>query len=324
MKKRLCALLLLLILVLPAAVASAAYYRVNTTWLKVHELPESSAKVLHSYRRDWAMTIEKKYGTWSYVTFTNGKDGYVQTKYLKSTKSYSAWINSDNVALRRGPDYSFKTLGTLAKGAKVTVLSHGSKYDYVSSSVGRGYVRSSALSKKKVKASGNKSTSSTVAGASANYDAYVVNPNNRTVNLRKGPGKEYGVINAYVPGTGVTVIETLPDWSKVTIYGVTGYMMSEYLSTEKPAAAQQEQPPRAGQNEVTVTPAPFEPYIAVVTSPNGKSVNVHRGPGMGYANAMDRLPVGTQVVVTEVKNKTWSKIEVNGQSGYIMSKYLTK
>ena len=90
------------------------------------------------------------------------------------------------------------------------------------------------------------------------------------------------------------------------------------------AAAQQEQPPRAGQNEVTVTPAPFEPYIAVVTSPNGKSVNVHRGPGMGYANAMDRLPVGTQVVVTEVKNKTWSKIEVNGQSGYIMSKYLTK
>ena len=143
--------------------------------------------MLDSYRKDWALTIDERYGSWVYVTFTNGKDGYVLSKYLKSTKSYTAWINSDDVALRYGPDYSFKTLGTLAKGAKVTVLSHGSKYDYVSSTVGRGYVRNSALSKKKVKASGKASTSNTIASPNSSYDAYVVNPNNRTVNLRKDP-----------------------------------------------------------------------------------------------------------------------------------------
>ncbi len=324
MKKRLCALFLVLVLVLPAAMASAAYYRVNTSWLKVHQLPESSSTVLDSYRRDWALTIEKRYSNWAYVTFTNGKDGYVQSKYLKSTKSYGAWINSDGVALRRGPDYSFASTGTLAKGAKVTVLSHGSKYDYVTSSVGRGYVRSSALSKKRVKASGKASTSATIASANSNYDAYVVNPNNRTVNLRKGPGKEYGVLNEFRPGTGVTVLEAGGTWSKVSISGLTGYMMSEYLSGEKPASIVKEAPKPAGVDEAADVSQVAPPYSAIVTSPNGKSVNVHRGPGLGYANAMDRLPVGTEVTVVEWTSRTWSKIEVDGKTGYIMSKYLKR
>lgn len=323
MRKRLCALFLVLVLVLSAAAASAAYYRVNTTWLKVHQLPEFSSKVLDSYRRDWAMTVDKRYDDWAYVTFTNGKDGYVQSKYLKSTKSYSAWINSDGVALRRGPDYTFSTTGTLNKGAKVTVLSHGSKYDYVTSGVGRGYVRSSALSKKKVKSSGKASTSSTIAGEGETYDAYVVNPNNRTVNLRKGPGKEYGVLNEFRPGTGVSVLEAGETWSKVSIYGLTGYMMSEFLSKEKPASASEEKPKPAGGAE-TAEPVQGPPYACVVTSPNGKSVNVHRGPGLGYANAMDRLAVGTEVTLLEWTNRTWSKIEVNGKTGYIMTKYLNR
>ena len=322
MKKRLCALFLVLVLMLPA-IASAAYYRVNTSWLKVHTLPDSSSEVLDSYRRDWALTVDQRYDNWAYVTFTNGKDGYVMSKYLKSTKSYTAWINSDGVALRRGPDYSFASTGTLAKGSKVTVLTHGSKYDYVKTGIGRGYVRSSALSKKKVKASGTKSTSSTIASPGANYDAYVVNPNNRTVNLRKGPGKEYGVLNEYRPGTGVTVLEAGGEWSKVSIGGLTGYMMSQFLSAERPASAVKEDPKPAGADE-SAEPAVAPPYTAVVTSPNGKSVNVHRGAGLGYANAMERLPVGTLVTVIEWTSKTWSKIDVDGQTGYIMSKYLKR
>lgn len=321
MKKRLCALFLVLLLLIPEAMASAAYYRVNTNWLKVHRLPEDSAKVLDSYRKDWALTVEKEYDDWSYVTFTNGKDGYVLTKYLKKGKSYTAWVTSDGTALRRGPAYSFSSVGTLAKGAKVTVLTHGSGYDYVSTTVGRGYVRTGALSTKKVKASGKKSTSATVAGEGESYDAYVVNPKNRTVNLRKGAGTNYGVINAYMPGTGVTVLEKGETWSKISIYGVTGYMMSEYLSTTKPAVPEADVPKPAGdEDEEKDTVAP--PFTAYVTSPNGKKVNIRRGAGLGFATTGSK-PVGTQVQVTAWIDKTWSKIEVDGQTGYMMSKYLT-
>ena len=321
MKKRLCALFLVLVLLIPAAMASAAYYRVNTNWLKVHRLPDDNAKVLDSYRKDWALTIEKKYDDWSYVTFTNGKDGYVLTKYLKKGKSYAAWVTSDDTALRSGPAYSFSSVGTLAKGAKVTVLTHGSGYDYVSSTVGRGYVRTGALSTKKVKASGKKSTSATVAGSGESYDAYVVNPKNRTVNLRKGAGKNYGVINAYMPGTGVTVLEKGDTWSKVSIYGVTGYMMSEYLSTTKPAVPEADKPKPAGEaDEKKDTVAP--PFTAYVKSPNGKKVNIRNGAGMGYG-VIGSKPVGSQVKVVAWVDRTWSKIETDGITGYMMSKYLT-
>lgn len=319
MKKRLFSLLLVLVLLTPLAVASAAYYRVNTNSLKVRRLPESGAAVLDSYRRDWALTVEKTYGDWAYVTFTNGKDGYVQTKYLKSTKSYTAYITKDDTALRRGPYYTFDNVGTLARGAKVTVLSHGSKYDYVSSTVGRGYVRNGFLSKKKVKASGKASTSATIADPSKSYDAYVINPNNRTVNLRKGPGTNYGVINSYRPGTGVTVISGGPAWSYISIEGVEGYMMSQYLTTEKPAPA--ETPKPAGGDEAPAPAETFVPFTATVTSPNGKSVNIHRGAGLGYAN-VTRASVGTTVTVLGQVNSTWIRIQIDGKIGYIMRKYL--
>ncbi len=321
MKKRLVALLLLFILLVPSAVASAAYYRVNTSWLKVRNLPDSDATVLDSYRRDFALTIDKKYGIWSLVTFTNGKQGYVQTKYLKAGKSYTAYITTDKTLLRRGPATSFASVGSLAKGAKVTVLTHGASYDYVSTSVGRGYVRNSYLSRKKVTASGSKSTSGTIAKDGESYDAYVVNPNNRTVNLRRGPGKEYGILNVYRPGTGVTVLSAGTEWSKVKIDGLTGYMMSVYLSKTKPTL-----PPSEATPAPIVTPGPAvtPPYTAYVTSANGKSVNVHRGAGLGYAN-VTRLSVGTKVTVIGWPSKTWCQIQMDdGRTGYIMTKYLRR
>ena len=81
MKKRLIALLLVLALLIPAGIASAAtWYRVNTSSLKVRFLPDDSAKVLGSYRKDYACTVSSTKNGWSYVTFSNGTEGYVQSK----------------------------------------------------------------------------------------------------------------------------------------------------------------------------------------------------------------------------------------------------
>ena len=105
MKKRLIALLLVLILLLPAGLASAAtWYRVNTSSLRVHYLPGENTRVLGSYRRDYALNITSSADGWSYVQFSNGFKGYVQTQYLKKSTSYHAWIYRDGTALRKGPD----------------------------------------------------------------------------------------------------------------------------------------------------------------------------------------------------------------------------
>ena len=71
MLKKAAALILALALLIPAASSLAVtYYRVNTTWLKAHEKPQYDAKVLDSYRRDFAVTIERK-----------GRDGWARGRF---------------------------------------------------------------------------------------------------------------------------------------------------------------------------------------------------------------------------------------------------
>ncbi len=199
MMKKLIALMLVAVLLVPFGSALAVkYYRVNTTWLKAHEKPEYSDRVLDSYRRAFAVTIAKRYsGGWAKVRFRPGGAAvYVQTKYLAPCSSYTAYVGKDDTALLSGPATSFKTLGKLQTGAKVTVLTHGKAFDDVSSGKGKGYIRNSRL------------TTSNPAGKTA----YIKNPANRTVNLRTGPGKGYKVIAEYRPGTKVTLLKYGSSW----------------------------------------------------------------------------------------------------------------
>ena len=309
MKKRIVALLLILVLLaVTGAAAAATYYRVNTSWLKLRQLPDAKSTVLDSYRTDFAATIVKKVdSTWSLIKFTNGHQGYAMTSYLSPTKShYSAWITENNTYVRTGPSTTFPAAGTFAKGTKVTVLSHGTAFDYVSSGDTKGYVRNSYLSTSKVAKDGSSS------GTAVNYTAWVAN-GNRTVNFRSAPAQDLSnVIAEYPTGTAVTVLEHGPTWDYVSINGTTGYMMTKFLSRNEPIL------PDAPAPE----PAPAGSYTAWVTCPNHGSVNVHSGAGMGYSNAY-RVRYGWQVTVLNQVDSSWYKISYNGKTGYILGTYLT-
>ena len=210
-------IIVLIIALLPVCTATAAY-RVNTSWLKAHSKPDHNSTVVDSYRRDFAVTILRTYkGGWARVRFLpSGNSAYVRTKYLAKSKTYKAYISKDSTIIRSGPANSFKSIGKLNKGAEVRVLSHGSAYDYVSTSKGKGYIRNTYL------------TSSKPNGRTA----YIKNPRNRTVNLRKGPGKGYKVIAEYRPGTKITLLHRGSSWCKVSVRGKTGYIMRKYISLE--------------------------------------------------------------------------------------------
>ena len=308
MKKRLIALLLVLALLIPAAVAAAAYYRVaNTTSLNLRQLPSTKSTSITSFKQDWALTVQQKIGDWSYVTFTNGREGYVMNKYIAKGSSYRAYITADDTPLRSGPAYSFSNVGILAKGAKVTVLTHGKMYDFVSTSVGKGYVLNARLSKKYVKPSGKASEKSS---SKVDYTAWVVN-GGKTVNLRVGPSSTSNVITSYPSGTEVTVMEHNPTWDFITVKedGNTGYMMNTYLSKYKPAPMPTVEP----------TAAPFVPYQAYITSENQKAVNMRKKPGKGYA-AITTIPYGAEVTVQ--KEGDWYKVSYRNLVGYVERQYI--
>ena len=309
MKKRLIALLIVLALVIPAGIASAAgWYRVNTTSLQVRYLPSTSARVLGSYRKDYALTVRTNTGDgWSYVKFSSGLEGYVQTRYITKGSSYSAWISSDDTALRSGPDGSFKSLANLAKGKKVTVLTHGARYDYVNAGdMGYGYVMNGFLSKKKVASSGKSSTSNAVSGF--NYDAYVLNAGYRKVNLRTGPSLNAPIIAEYSTGTKVFVLEHGRIWDKIQVSGNTGYMMTQFLTTSVPA----------GTPSTTVSRSNVDAYVV---NPNGRKVNFRSGASKS-ASVIAEYDPGTKVHVDEY-GSTWSKVTISGQQGYMMTQFLS-
>ena len=67
-------------------------------------------------------------------------------------------------------------------------------------------------------------------GRVAKYKA-AVNTANGPLNLRKGPGKEYGVIAALPKGTEVTVLKRYPTgWAYVTSEEAHGYVSEMYLA----------------------------------------------------------------------------------------------
>lgn len=306
MKKRLSVFILLVVLmVVGVTAASAAYYVNGTSWLKVHTEPRDSASVTGSFRTDYAVTAYKKYDSnWAYVTFSSGDKGYVRTKYLKSSSSSSAYVKADETVLRKGPAATFGSVATLSKGTKVTVVTTGSNWSYVKTPSGNGYLRRSGLSSKYVAPS--KKT--------APYTAYIVSANGKKVNVRRGAGNGYTVVKQAAPASQVTVTDKGAKWSKITIDGISGYVLNSYLSKTKPTTTTT---PTGG-----VTAA--KTHTAYIVTSNGKKVNVRRRAGTGYA-INGQLESGTKVTVIEDSGSTkWSHITNGTVTGYVQNQYLSK
>lgn len=64
-------------------------------------------------------------------------------------------------------------------------------------------------------------------------EATVYAPTGKTVNLRKGPGKNYGIIERVPIGDKVQIITPGLDWDRVQHGKNVGYMMTEFLRKEE-------------------------------------------------------------------------------------------
>ena len=122
--------------------------------------------------------------------------------------------------------------------------------------------------------------------------------NATSLNVRSGPSTSYSIIGKLTNGTKVEVISTSNGWSKINYDGQTGYVSSDYLSSSAP------------ESSTTTTK-----YV------NATSLNVRSGPSTSYS-IIGKLTSGTKVEVISTSNG-WSKINYNGQTGYVSSEYLS-
>jgi len=196
--------------------------------------------------------------------------------------------------LRAGASFDADTITSYYTGSQVKILgSHGVWYRVQTSDGRIGYMHSDYL-----KLKGSSSSSS-----SGSYNAYVTSHNGYGVRLRTGPGTGYRIIKTYDVGTPVTVLQSGKYWSKISIYGTTGYMMSQFISTH------------AGSSSSDKVIG-----YATIWSRNGYGVRLRTGPGTEYGK-IGTYAVGTTVAVLE-KGAVWDRIRVGSRVGWMMNEFL--
>ncbi len=242
--KRLTALLLTLALALsllaPLAAQAASYATatVKGGWLRLRAEPSYWAQTISAYYTGTNVTILGGSGSWYHVSTPDGKTGYMHSDYLtitgsitggqldENTQAYVTSQNGKSVRMRTGPSTSYSTIASYAVGTPVTILISGDDWCKVRINGRTGYMMTEFITTTQVSNPGS--------GSTQGYTAYVTSRNGLSVNLRSGAGKGYSAIASYAVGTQVTVLEWGSTWSRIRVNNVTGYMMTEFLTTSAP------------------------------------------------------------------------------------------
>lgn len=133
--------------------------------------------------------------------------------------------------------------------------------------------------------------------------------NGGSLNVRRGPGTGYAAFYQIPNGATVNVLERGSKWCQISYDStVTGYVMTSFL--------------RFSQDTPVVTPSPDTSMeTAYVSCADGGSLNLRQRPASGN-NVIAQIPYGTVLSVTRI-DATWCLTTYNGQTGYVMSKFLT-
>ncbi len=308
MMKRIAALILSVMLVLtmltvPAQAADYATAVVKGGWLRLRDGASTDAKTISAYFTGTKVTLLGGSGSWYFVLTPDGKTGYMHSNFLTVTGSITGGqvdqndagsvtsANGKPVKLRSGPSKQYGVIASYAVGTPLTVLTTGETWSKIRINGRTGYMMNEFI---------DLSSDALQSG----YTAYVVSGNGKSVVLRSGPSKDDEVLASYKVGQKVTVKTYGSTWCRITVNGLEGYMMTEFLSTVKP--------------ENTGTPAT---YTAYVTSQNGKGVRMRMGAGKLFPTVAT-YSVGTQVTVLEY-GEDWCKIRMGNNTGYMMTEFLT-
>jgi len=116
-----------------------------------------------------------------------------------------------------------------------------------------------------------------------------------TLNLRAGATTESAVLGKYGWGTEVEVLGFDGNWAYVEVGGQKGYMYAQYLGAEGSTS-----------------------YTRYVNT-NARGLNLRNAPN---GDILGSYPRGTAVTVHSTDGG-WSKVTVNGQSGYMSSHWLS-
>lgn len=320
--------------------------------LNLRQSANSAAKVIGTIPNGDKVIVTQQGNAWASVIY-NGQSGYVMTRYL-SFSAWSPTVqpvvlptvqptalpsaaplptaapggavqamvvtSGGSLNLRERGDSGARVITTIPYGAWVTVNARGDAWSAVVYNGVAGYVMSRYLSFGAVIPTVQPTAAPTVQPTQAPIvpvygETAYVSTTGGTLNLRERASASAKVLIRIPNGSALTVTERGGVWCAVYYQGVSGYVMTSFLTFS--GGVQPTAVPTAAP-----TPAPQYPASgqALVTT-SGGSVNL-RAEMSTSSRVIAAIPNASAVTV-HLRGETWSSVTYNGSSGYVMSKYLT-
>lgn len=262
--------------------------------------------VLGAYPDGVPCILLSETGDWYHVS-VDGIAGYFNSDYI--TKKYMAYSqdvctvanpSGKNVNLRKGPGTEYGVVKSIKDGSYGMIIQEGQGWWKISVNGYVGYMMDDYLEDGIVGKSSGNYDDDYDAGIDYDTDGGYATVNTGRLHLRKSASKASRSLGTYPRGTQVTILEQGGTWCKVEVQGRTGYMMSEYLSFH-------------GMSDTA--------WAVVVHPDGGDYVNLRNGPSKTTGRVIERVPDGSMVTIL-TPGKTWSRIEYDGTTGYMMTRFL--
>ncbi len=293
----------------PTAISQWATVHCNGT-LNMRTSPSMSAGVKASIPNGAVLCVFDTQSGWAQVQY-GAQVGWASMDFLKLSSVYpgqttgqgsmAAWVNipggSGTVNLRETASTTSRVLTTIRHGSPVTVLSNDGSWCYVRYEGQEGFVMLKYLSLDgQVEDAPEQDAPTTDAGE---LEA-IVKTASGTLNLREQPTTAARVLMTIPRGESIIVTNRGTEWCAVRYAGVSGYVMTKFLTFP------------ADNNAQPVS-------YAVVATQSG-SLNMRSQPTTG-SSVVRQIPKGTRVGVIS-QDGSWSRISYDGKTGYVMSSYL--
>lgn len=305
--------------------------KVTADVLRVRTAPNTSSSVSGRVYEGQTVNVIGQENGWVKINH-NGQTGYVSGQFVSGVSANTGATNDTNqqtvqpasgnytvnvssLRVRTGPSTSHTTVASITKGQVVQVVGEVQDWFKINYAGQAAYISKDYVTKGGSNENGsqgnnqnnNQNNNVTVQTGGT----YVVNAT--SLRVRTGPAAYHSVIGGVLNGTTLNVVGSEGSWFKVNYQGKTGFVSGEFVKFVKGGTATPEQPK---QPEKPNQGAIGDYYI------NASALNVRSGEGTNY-RIIGALSQGQKVQVIS-ENSGWSKINYNGQNGYIGTRFLSK
>ncbi|WP_462405932.1 SH3 domain-containing protein [Gracilibacillus sp. Marseille-QA3620] len=278
------------------SVSNLGTYYVTATSLNVREKATTSSKVIGSVKKNAALTLLKKSGSWGQVKLSNGKTGWVSMSYLTTKKPSTVssnlgtyYVTASTLYVREKATTSSRSVASVKKNTAVTLLKKNGSWGQIKLSNGKtGWVSMSYLTTKKPST------------AASNLGTYYVTAS--SLNVREKATTSSKVIGSVKRYAALTLLKKSGSWGQVKLSnGKTGWVSMSYLTTKKPSTA--------ASNLGT--------YYVTASSLNVREKATTSSKVIGSVKRYAALTLLK-------KSGSWGQVKLsNGKTGWVSMKYLT-